>query len=171
MTATASLGPLLQIFFTDYLVAQRRLSPQTIASYRDTFRLLLQFIHRKAGIEPASLSIPDLSIDTILLFLDTLEKERKNSVSSRNRRSTHSLPHGCPSRSDECRNCHVRAGHSVEAHGHKSATIRNPRGDGRHPCGCGPNYMVWPTGPCLASHHVQHRRSGVGNVITPAGPN
>jgi site-specific recombinase XerD len=88
MTATASLGPLLQIFFTDYLVGQKRLSPQTIASYRDTFRLLLQFIHRKTRIEPASLSIPDLSVDRILLFLDNLEKERKNSVSSRNLRLT-----------------------------------------------------------------------------------
>lgn len=88
MTAPASLGPLLQIFFTDYLVAQRRLSPQTIASYRDTFRLLLQFIHRKTGIEPARLSIPDMSVDRILLFLDSLEKDRKNSVTSRNLRLT-----------------------------------------------------------------------------------
>jgi integrase/recombinase XerD len=88
MTATASLGPLLQIFFTEYLVAQRRLSPQTIASYRDTFRLLLRFIHRKNGIEPASLSIPDLNADRILLFLDSLEKERRNSVASRNLRLT-----------------------------------------------------------------------------------
>jgi integrase/recombinase XerD len=88
MTAPASLGPLLQIFFTDYLVAQRRLSPQTIASYRDTFRLLLQFIYRKTGTAPASLSIPDLGVDRILLFLDSLERERKNSAASRNLRLT-----------------------------------------------------------------------------------
>jgi integrase/recombinase XerD len=88
MRAIGSLGPLLQIFFTDYLVGQRRLSPQTISSYRDTFRLLLQFIHRKTGIEPASLSISDLSVDRILMFLDSLEKERKNSVCSRNLRLT-----------------------------------------------------------------------------------
>ncbi|PYM06508.1 MAG: hypothetical protein DMF15_12815 [Verrucomicrobia bacterium] len=66
-------------------IRQRRLSPQTISTYRNTFRLLLQFIHRKTGIEPASLSIPELSVDRILMFLDSLEKERKNSVSSRNR--------------------------------------------------------------------------------------
>jgi integrase/recombinase XerD len=41
MTASTRVGPLLQIFFTDHLVAQRRLSLQTVASYRDTFRLLL----------------------------------------------------------------------------------------------------------------------------------
>ena len=40
------LGPLLQKYFAGYLVAQRRLSPQTVASYRDTFRLLLNFAHR-----------------------------------------------------------------------------------------------------------------------------
>ena len=88
MTAPASLGPLLQIFFTDYLVAQRRLSQQTIAIYRDAFRLLLQFIHRKTGIEPTRLSIPDVSVDRILLFLDSLENDRKNSVASRNLRLT-----------------------------------------------------------------------------------
>jgi len=88
MTGVTSLGPFLQIFFTDYLIGQRRLSQQTIASYRDTFRLLLQFIHQKTGIEPASLSISDLSVDRILMFLDNLEKERKNSVSSRNLRLT-----------------------------------------------------------------------------------
>jgi len=88
MKGMTSLGPFLQIFFTDYLIGQRRLSQQTIASYRDTFRLLLQFIHQKTGIEPASLSISDLSVDRILMFLDNLEKERKNSVSSRNLRLT-----------------------------------------------------------------------------------
>ena len=44
MIAHALVGPLLQIFFTDHLVAQRCLSLQTVASYRDTFRLLLQFV-------------------------------------------------------------------------------------------------------------------------------
>jgi integrase/recombinase XerD len=54
--APTLVGPLLQIFFTDHLTGQRRLSPQTVASYRDTFRLLLQFVHRTTGIEPASLA-------------------------------------------------------------------------------------------------------------------
>ena len=52
MTPSTLVGPLLQFFFTDYLIAQRRVSPQTIASYRDTFRLLLQFVDRETGIEP-----------------------------------------------------------------------------------------------------------------------
>ena len=52
MTHPTLVGPLLQFFFTDYLIAQRRVSPQTIASYRDTFRLLLQFVARETGIGP-----------------------------------------------------------------------------------------------------------------------
>jgi len=50
------VGPLLQRYFIDYLIAQRRLSPQTLASYRDTFRLLLQFVHREMKVEPSLLS-------------------------------------------------------------------------------------------------------------------
>jgi site-specific recombinase XerD len=88
MTASTRVGPLLQIFFTDYLVAQRRLSLQTVASYRDTFRLLLQFVHRESGIEPAALEIPELDAEIILRFLDALEKDRGNTVVSRNLRLT-----------------------------------------------------------------------------------
>jgi len=82
------VGPLLQVFFTDHLITQRRLSPQTIASYRDTFRLLLQFVHRTTGIEPASLPMSVLEADKILAFLDWLEKDRRNTVVSRNLRLT-----------------------------------------------------------------------------------
>ena len=57
MIAPPLVGPLLQFFFTDYLIKQRRVSLQTIASYRDTFRLLLQFIKRETGIGPASFRI------------------------------------------------------------------------------------------------------------------
>ena len=88
MTASTLVGPLLQIFFTDHLVAQRRLSLQTVASYRDTFRLLLQFVHRETGIEPAVLTVPALDAEIILRFLDALEKDRGNSVASRNLRLT-----------------------------------------------------------------------------------
>ncbi len=82
------VGPLLQLFFTDHLIAQRRLSLQTVASYRDTFRLLLQFVHRDTGIEPAALEIPELDAEIILRFLDALEKDRGNTVVSRNLRLT-----------------------------------------------------------------------------------
>lgn len=86
--ALTLVGPLLQLFFTDYLTGQRRLSPQTVASYRDTFRLLLQFVHRTTGIEPASLPLTALDADRVLAFLQGLEKDRRNAIASRNLRLT-----------------------------------------------------------------------------------
>src|SRR5215471_5164146 len=88
MTSSGLVGFLLQIFFTDYLVAQKRASLETIASYRDTFRLLLRFVHRETSIEPAQLTIPELHADIILRFLDSLERDRGNSIVSRNLRLT-----------------------------------------------------------------------------------
>jgi site-specific recombinase XerC len=70
--------------FTDYLIAQRRLGPQTLASYRDTFRLLLQFVHRETKVEPSLLTAAQLDADIVLLFLDSLEQKRGNAVVSRN---------------------------------------------------------------------------------------
>jgi integrase/recombinase XerD len=88
MTSPTLVGPLLQFFFTDYLIAQRRCSPQTIASYRDTFRLLLKFVDHETGIGPAALPVAGLDAGIILRFLDGLEKNRGNSVISRNLRLT-----------------------------------------------------------------------------------
>jgi site-specific recombinase XerD len=78
----------LQFFFTDYLIAQRRVSPQTIASYRDTFRLLLQFVDHETGIGPTAPTVAALDAGIILRFIDGLEKNRGNSVISRNLRLT-----------------------------------------------------------------------------------
>lgn len=88
MISSRLVGPLLQVFFTDYLVAQRRVSPQTVASYRDTFRLLLRFVQRETGIGPVALSMAELNASIILRFLDGLEKDRGNAVVSRNLRLT-----------------------------------------------------------------------------------
>jgi integrase/recombinase XerD len=92
MTSPTLVGPLLQFFFTDYLIAQRRVSPQTIASYRDTFRLLLQFVDHEIGVGPTALPVASLDAGIILRFLDGLEKNRGNSVISRNLRLTAIAP-------------------------------------------------------------------------------
>lgn len=78
------IAPHLQAFFADYLSRQKRLSPQTIISCRDTFRLLLIFLRDTTGIEPSALRIPDLDAPAILRFLDYLEQQRGNAVRSRN---------------------------------------------------------------------------------------
>src|ERR1700752_4842941 len=86
-TQTSSLiGPLLQSFFTQHLQQNKRVSPQTISSYRDTLRLLLQFVKEQSGREPSALRVIDLDAPVILSFLDHLEQQRHNGVRSRNAR-------------------------------------------------------------------------------------
>jgi len=51
---------LLERFFTQRLIAQRRVSSHTIASYRDTFRLLLQFVEKRLHKPPSGLTLTDL---------------------------------------------------------------------------------------------------------------
>jgi integrase/recombinase XerD len=79
---------LLQRFFTQRLIAQRRVSSHTIASYRDTFRLLLQFVEKRVRKSPSRLALTDLDPSLIGAFLDELEKGRGNSARSRNLRLT-----------------------------------------------------------------------------------
>ena len=78
------VGPLLQLFFVDYLCRQRRASAETVSSYRDTWRLLLQYINEKHQIAPVSLTLDNINTSMILGFLDHLEEDRKNSIESRN---------------------------------------------------------------------------------------
>jgi hypothetical protein len=90
MTAVA---PILQAFFTDRLITQRRASPHTIAGYRDTFRLLIGFAATKTGKKPFVLDIGDLDAPTITAFLNHLEHDRGNQPRTRNWRlaAIHSL--------------------------------------------------------------------------------
>jgi site-specific recombinase XerD len=89
----SSLAPILESFFTERLIAQRRASVHTIASYRDTFRLLLGFAQRRTGKAPCTLELTDLDAPLIGAFLDHLERERHNTVRTRNARlvAVHSL--------------------------------------------------------------------------------
>lgn len=74
----------LEGFFTDRLMRQRKASPHTIASYRDTFRLLLNYAQRNLKKAPSDLAMEDLDTPFIGSFLDHLEKQRGNSARSRN---------------------------------------------------------------------------------------
>ena len=88
-----ALAPTLQAFFTERLMAQRRASPHTIAAYRDTFCLLLAFAEDQAGQCPSALPLENLDAPFISAFLDHLERDRANSVRTRNARlaAIHSL--------------------------------------------------------------------------------
>jgi site-specific recombinase XerD len=83
-----SVAPALQSFFTERLIRQRGASPRTIASYRDTLRLLLAFTQDRTGKAPAALGWEDLDAAVISAFLDHLETSRGNSPRTRNLRLT-----------------------------------------------------------------------------------
>jgi site-specific recombinase XerD len=89
----SALAPAMQAYFTDRLVAQRGASPNTIAAYCQTFRLLLQFAAKRGGTKPSELDIDQLDAPLIAAFLNHLEKTRGNSVRTRNHRlaAIHSL--------------------------------------------------------------------------------
>lgn len=88
-----ALAPTLQAFFIERLINQRHASAHTVASYRDTCRLLLGFVEQRTGKPPHQFEITDLDAPTIGAFLDYLETGRGNSVRSRNTRlaAIHSL--------------------------------------------------------------------------------
>jgi integrase/recombinase XerD len=85
---SAGFPALLESFFTERLIAQRRVSPHTIASYRDTFRLLLQFSQKRLRKPPSQLTLADLNAPLLGKFLDDLEAGRANGARSRNLRLT-----------------------------------------------------------------------------------
>lgn len=84
MTATNRFPFLLQAFFTDRLIGQRRASPHTVAAYRDTFRLLLRFAEQQLGRCPSDLQLDDLNAPFIGEFLEHLETDRGVSPATRN---------------------------------------------------------------------------------------
>jgi integrase/recombinase XerD len=98
-----ALAPILQAYFTDRLLRQRRVSPNTAASYRDAFRLLLGFVHEKTGTQPARLELTHLNAPTIGAFLEHLEHDRGNSARTRNIRlaAVHSFFRYCALRHPE----------------------------------------------------------------------
>ena len=88
-----ALAPTLEAFLTERLMTQRGSSPNTVASYRDTFRLLLRFAAEQKNKRPVQLDFADLDAALIGAFLEHLEVVRNNSVRTRNNRlsAIHSL--------------------------------------------------------------------------------
>jgi len=81
-----SFAALVQAYFSEYLTQQRALSPQTIAAYRDAFVLFLGFAETNLGKSPTTMTLADITPALIMAFLDHLERQRHNSVRSRNAR-------------------------------------------------------------------------------------
>jgi site-specific recombinase XerD len=85
---TLSLAPLLERFFTQRLMQQRQASPHTVSSYRDTFRMLLEFAQERLHTPPARLTFEAIDAPLIVAFLNHLETHRGLSPRSRNLRLT-----------------------------------------------------------------------------------
>ena len=89
----SDLAPILQGFFTDRLARQKKASPNTVAAYRDTCKLLLAFARDNTGKEPSRLSLADIDATLVGAFLQHLEDKRGNGSATRNARlaAVHSL--------------------------------------------------------------------------------
>ena len=81
-----ALAPTLQAFFTDRLVRERHASPATVAAYRDTWRMLLDFAATRTRISPIRLDLDDIDAPMVSAFLDHLETHRGNTARTRNAR-------------------------------------------------------------------------------------
>jgi site-specific recombinase XerD len=98
------LPALVQSFFAHYLIHQRQLSPCTIASYRDSLRLLLAYVQKQTRRQPAQQRLEDWDVPRILGFLDYLEQQRRCCARSRNARlaAIHCFMRYASQREPEC---------------------------------------------------------------------
>ena len=88
MKPGCNVATLIERYFTERLMRQRNASTNTIASYRDTFRLLFTFAQARLRKSPSALALDDLDASFISAFLADLETERGASVRTRNLRLT-----------------------------------------------------------------------------------
>jgi site-specific recombinase XerD len=88
VTGRPDFATLLEGFFTQRLMQQRRASAHTIASYRDTFRMLLQFAYKRLRKAPSALALDDIDAPLVAAFLDDLEATRGSTARTRNLRLT-----------------------------------------------------------------------------------
>ena len=86
--STCNVATLIERYFTERLMRQRNVSANTIASYRDTFRMLFSFAQARLRKPPSTLSLGDLDAPFIAAFLADLETKRGVGVRTRNLRLT-----------------------------------------------------------------------------------
>jgi site-specific recombinase XerD len=88
MKPACNVATLIERYFTERLMRQRNVSANTIASYRDTFRLLFTFAQGRLRKSPSALALDDLDATLIGAFLTDLEAKRGASANTRNLRLT-----------------------------------------------------------------------------------
>jgi site-specific recombinase XerD len=88
MSGQPNFGILLERFFTQRLMQQRQASTHTISSYRDTFKMLLQFVQKHLCKAPSALALDDIDAPLVMAFLDEMERVRGITARTRNLRLT-----------------------------------------------------------------------------------
>ena len=86
MSETEQIGPIIQSFFLDHLIAVKGLRPSSVRSYRDTMRLFLAFVATDKRCKITRLRLGDLTFERVVAFLRHLEEDRENHVRTRNQR-------------------------------------------------------------------------------------
>lgn len=86
MKKTNDFAYYLSMFLSTYLPGQRNLATNTIASYRDTFKLFLIFCEKEKGLRPEAVTLSSVTGKTIIEFLAWIEEKRKCCLSTRNQR-------------------------------------------------------------------------------------
>lgn len=76
MGANASLSALIESFFLEWMETDRKLSQNTISSYRDSFILFFRWLHDVQGVEPVDVTMADLTADNVNSYLNWLQEER-----------------------------------------------------------------------------------------------
>ena len=170
---------LLQRFFTDWLITQQGASPHTVAAYRDTFRLLLQFAKNRLGRVPSALRLEELSAEFLEKFLEHLEHERGNRPRTRNHRlsALHAffryVSLAEPAFSLQCQRILVD---SCEALRERTGGVPHRGRSNRIGVGAGCPDMDWPPGSCAppgggSNRHAEQRTHLVtlSGCRTPSG--
>jgi integrase len=95
LTTTIAFPTVLATCFTARLLRHKRVSPHTIASYRDTFSLLLRLTQQRLGKAPSALMLDARDAPVVSACLDALEPARGTSTRRRNVRlaAMHSFFH------------------------------------------------------------------------------
>jgi site-specific recombinase XerD len=145
MSGHTNFGALLERFFTQRLMQQRQASAHTIASYRDTFKMLLQFVHKRLRKAPSALALDDIDAPLVMAFLDEMERARGITARTRNLRLTavHSFfrfaAFEAPTHSAQIQRVLASSGQVVHAH---PGAIPQSTGGRRAAGGAGPTVLV-----------------------------
>ncbi len=167
MPMTATLPRLLHGFFHDWLLGQRNISPHTIMSYRDTWRLFLCFVAERRNRPVAKLTVEQITAAEVLAFLQYCEDERRVSIGTRNCRLAALRTFFSFVAAREplfCRPVCRSLAHPNQTGAAPRPTFSRTRGGTSHPGATGWKHTGRTARSCLSCFAVQHRHTHSGGT-------